>query len=353
VASRTVKWLLPLALLVLVAGALGFGWLRLARLAVEPGPQATQVRIHVTPGEPLRAVLADLAHRGALREPRSFELWVRLTGRSPRIRAGTYDIAANASPADILAQLAAGRVVLEALTVIEGWTFADLRRALEKHPRVKATLRGKSDAEVMATLGRSAEHPEGRFFPDTYRFADGTTDREILTLAYQRMADELAAAWEARAADLPVHSSYEALILASVVEKETGLATERPQIAGVFSLRLKQGMRLQSDPTIIYGLGAAYDGDIRSRDLTADTPYNTYTRNGLPPTPIALPGRESLRAATRPLETGALYFVATGKLDGAHVFSRTYDEHREAVARMLGRLHQRATPRRVEAPSKP
>jgi UPF0755 protein len=187
----------------------------------------------------------------------------------------------------------------------------------------------------MAAIGHPGEHPEGRFFPDTYRFAQGSSDREILQLAYRQMSELLADSWSKRSADLPLRSPYEALTLASVVEKETGLARERPQIAGVFISRLRQGMRLQSDPTIIYGLGAAYDGDIRTRDLQTDGPYNSYTRDGLPPTPISLPGRAAIEAVLHPREDGSLFFVAKGSGDGSHVFSKDYAAHQAAVRSML------------------
>jgi UPF0755 protein len=203
---------------------------------------------------------------------------------------------------------------------------------------VTHALRGKSDSEVMAALGHAGEHPEGRFFPDTYRFAPKTTDLEILGMAYGGMQRIVDAAWQQRSADLPLQSPYEALILASIVEKETGLPAERAHIAGVFVSRLRKGMRLQTDPTVIYGLGASYDGDIRTRDLVTDTPYNTYTRAGLPPTPIALPSRESILAAVRPLETGDLFFVATGTGDGGHHFSKTLEEHAAAVRSYLAHL---------------
>ncbi len=205
-------------------------------------------------------------------------------------------------------------------------------------PHVHSLLKGRSDAEVMAAIGHPGENPEGRFFPDTYRFASGTTDVEILKLAYGSMRDALTEAWNMRAADLPLQSPDQALILASMVEKETGLPAERPRIAGVFMARLRKGMRLQSDPTVIYGLGAAYDGHVHERDLTTDTPYNTYTREGLPPTPIALPGRAALLAVVRPEETGDLYFVATGDGQGGHHFSATLAEHNLAVQHYLQKL---------------
>ena len=222
-------------------------------------------------------------------------------------------------------------MVLEALTVVEGSTFAELRRELANDTDVVTTLAGKSDAEVMAAIEHPGEYPEGRFFPDTYRFAARSTDVEILKLAYASMQRVLNEEWSERADNVPLATAYDALLLASIVEKETGLASERPRIAGVFTSRLRLGMRLQSDPTVIYGLGASYDGDIRTRDLTTDTPYNTYTRVDRAPTPIALPGREALRAAVHPEETGDLYFVATGAGDGAHHFSKTLEEHNAAV----------------------
>jgi len=259
----------------------------------------------------------------------------------PQVKTGRYDIPAGASPAEILRQLAEGRVVLEALTVVEGWTFADMRKVVEAHPQIKVTLRGKDVAEFMTAIGHPGEHPEGRFFPDTYRFAAGTTDRDLFVLAYRKMSEALDSAWATHAEGLPIKSAYEALILASIVEKETGLASERPRIAGVFVTRLKRNMRLQTDPTVIYGIGPSYDGNIRERDLRTDTPYNTYTRAGLPPTPIALPSREALEAVAHPVESGDIFFVATGNGDGSHVFSATLEEHNAAVARYLARLRGR------------
>src|SRR5580704_17786103 len=245
-----------------------------------------------------------LQSRGALNYPREIELYLRLHGRQLTIKAGTYEIAAGASPAAIVDLLQEGRVILEALTIVEGTTFAELRRSLASDADVVTTLAGKSDAQVMSAIGHEGEFPEGRFFPDTYRFAARSTDVEILKLAYASMQRVLEEEWAGRTEDLPYATPYEALILASMVEKETGLASERARIAGVFVTRLRQGMRLQSDPTVIYGLGARYDGELRTRDLTTDTPYNSHTRVGLPPTPIALPGREALHAAVHPDVTG-------------------------------------------------
>ncbi len=328
--------LLLIVLVLLIGAAAYFGgrqWLQNSLSA--PGPHSVTVPLRVAPGEGLKAVLNELARLGALRDARAVELALRAAGRSPVIRTGHYEIAPHASPDDILAQLVAGRVVLESLTVVEGSRFSDFRKALEQHPKVAQTLRGRSDAEVMAAIGHAGEMPEGRFFPDTYRFAEGTTDRELLQLAYRQMNELLTSAWAARAPDLPLRSPYEALVLASVIEKETGLARERPQISGVFTQRLRRGMRLQSDPTVIYGLGEAYDGNIRTRDLQTDTAYNSYTRDGLPPTPIALPGRAAINAALHPAEDGSLFFVATGSGDGSHVFTKDYAAHQAAVKSML------------------
>ncbi len=327
--KRLVLLLLPLAAL---AGA----WQWLDHEFRAPGPAPSALRVRIEPGLAVRAVLQRLDSAGALAHPRLTEVYLRLHRRRFSIKAGEYEIPPRASAEAIVALLAEGRVVLEQVTIVEGATFTDFRRALESDPEVRPTLRGRSDAEVMAAIGHAAEPPEGRFFPDTYRFASGTSDVEILRMAYDRMHQVLADAWAGRVAGLPLHTPYEALILASIVEKETGLAAERPLIAGVFVGRLRKGMRLQSDPTVIYGVGARYDGQVHSRDLATDTPYNTYTRAGLPPTPIALPGRESILAAVRPQETGALYFVATG--EGGHQFSSTLEEHNAAVQRYLARL---------------
>jgi UPF0755 protein len=308
------------------------------------GPLGEVARVEIAPGATVRSVVHQLAKRGVISDAKAVALYQRTHGLQPKIKAGTYDIPPNASPADIFTLLEQGTVVMEQLTVVEGSTFAELRRALEKHPAIVATLRGKTDAQVMAAIGHENEFAEGRFFPDTYRFAAHTTDVDILKLAYASMARVLAEAWEHRREELPIHTPYEALTLASIVEKETGLAAERPRIAGVFTARLRTGMRLQTDPTVIYGLGDKYDGDIRTRDLSTDTPYNTYTRAGLPPTPIALPGRESVFAAVQPEETGALFFVATGDGTGAHYFSKTLEEHNEAVRRYLARIRSSPTP---------
>jgi UPF0755 protein len=332
------KLFVSFVVLVLAAGAAAtIYWQRANATMTAAGPHLANVDLIVKPGATVRAVLVELDARGALANRRAVELELRVHGW-PQIKTGHYEIPAQASPQEILRQLAEGRVLLESLTVVEGWTFADMRRVVEAHPHVKVTLRGEEISELMTAIGHPGEHPEGRFFPDTYRFAADTSDRELYALAYRKMAETLRSAWDARAADLPLANAYEALTLASIVEKETGLASERPHIAGVFTTRLRRNMRLQTDPTVIYGIGPSYDGNIRERDLRTDTPYNTYTRAGLPPTPIALPSREAIEAVTQPLETGDLFFVATGVGDGSHVFSSTLEAHNAAVARYLGRL---------------
>jgi UPF0755 protein len=345
-------------IVIVLAIALEGGYLWLQNAYNAPGPSKDSVRVEVAQGATVRSVLMDLTRQGVLRNPRAVEMYLRLEQhvkhRQPRIQVGMYEIPAGASPAQIMELFDQGRVVLEQLTIIEGSRFVDLRHTLDAHAAVTHTLTGKSDEEVMAALGHAGEFPEGRFFPDTYKFAPKTTDVEILGIAYTAMQHVLDDAWQHRSEGLPIQTPYETLILASIVEKETGLPAERPRIAGVFVSRLRKGMRLQTDPTVIYGLGANYDGYIHTRDLATDTPYNTYTRAGLPPTPIALPGRESILAAVHPLESGEIYFVATGSGDGAHHFSKTLEEHNAAVKSYLVNLRaqqQRAVG--AHAPSAP
>ena len=336
---------MALALAVVAAAA---GYVLLSEEFHAPGPAATAVALKVSPGESTRAVLVRLQGLGAIAHPRAVELYLRLHRRIPRIEIGTYELPAHASPADIIRIFDEGRVVLDQITVVEGARFADFRHELDAQADIAHTLRGKSDAEVMRALGHPGESPEGRFYPDTYRFAPGTSDLTLLAMAYDRMSAVLAKVWQERGPGLPFDTPYQALILASMIEKETGVADERTRIAGVFVNRLRRGMRLQSDPTVIYGLGSQYDGKIHTRDLTTDTPYNSYTRAGLPPTPISLPGLEALFAAVHPDPTDDLYFVATGQ--GGHHFSKTLAEHDEELRAYLARLReeqQAATRRRA------
>ncbi|HSY05539.1 MAG TPA: endolytic transglycosylase MltG [Steroidobacteraceae bacterium] len=326
----------------LVLGALAaagcYAWLE--REYHAPGPGAASSRIDIESGVSLRNVLARLEAVGSVRNARAVEWYLRLQRRSPRVLAGAYEIPAHASAAQILALFESGKVILEQVTVVEGATFAEFLAVLAQQPRVAHTLQGRTPSQIMVALGHPGEAGEGEFFPDTYLFAAGTSDLAILARAYDAMQRALAVAWEGRSAGLPLASPYQALILASLVEKEAALKSERALIAGVFVNRLRSGMRLQSDPTVIYGLGESYDGSIHSRDLARDTPFNTYTREGLPPTPIALPGREALLAAVQPAPTAALYFVASGLGDGAHHFSATLEEHNSAVQTYLTRLRR-------------
>jgi UPF0755 protein len=343
--ERLRRWLrrlgLGAALLLVLLGVVAtllHDWLR--REYFSPGPTTASVRIQVEQGASVRTVLARLEGQGAVHNSRAVLWYLRLLGEHPSVQAGTYEIPPRATPEQIITMFEEGKVLLEQLTVVEGATFDDFLDLLAHEPDVAHTLTGRTPVQVMAALGHPGEDPEGRFFPDTYRFAASTSDAVILGLAYDKMSEALGAAWSARSPKLPFDSPTQALILASMVEKEAQLKSERARIAGVFVTRLRKGMRLQSDPTVIYGLGAKYDGEIHTRDLLTDTPYNTYTRTGLPPAPIALPGRESLMAAVQPEETGDLYFVASGLGDGAHHFSKTLAEHNSAVQAYLARLRQ-------------
>lgn len=281
------------------------------------------------------SIARDLHEQGWLQYPQLWCAWARLQHQTANIKAGEYALHANMTPDELLHLFTSGVVVLHGITFIEGSTFDDMRQVLQQHANIQHTLEKITDAEVMRRLQLVNTHPEGQFFPDTYEFARGTTDMEILSIAQRRMQHELQSAWDSRSIDVPLMSAYEALIMASIIEKESALAADRPKIAGVFFERLRIGMRLQTDPTVIYGMGDSYDGNIRKDDLQRDTPYNTYTRSGLPPTPICLPGAGALQAATHPLRTGALYFMATGQSDGAHYFSRTLEEHNMAIQRYL------------------
>lgn len=293
----------------------------------------TEPYFSIPRGASLRQVADQLAAEGYLSRPDLFIALAYLTGEARRIQAGEYAWAEGVTPPELLTLLTSGRVVQHGITFVEGWTFRQALDALIKDARFSGDLADLSDADIMARLGRPDQHPEGRFFPDTYRFPRGTARLAVLRRAMDRMDAVLAEEWARRAPDLPLDSPYEALILASIVEKETGLAAERSEVAGVFIRRLRRGMRLQTDPTVIYGLGDRYRGRLRKVDLRDDNPYNTYTRDGLPPTPIALPGRAAIAATLSPADGDALYFVAKG--DGGHHFSETLAEHNRAVKRYI------------------
>jgi UPF0755 protein len=258
-------------------------------------------------------------------------------GQHLRAQVGTYELPEGATAQALLNQLNAGQVVLSQVTIVEGWTFMQMRAALDASPDLVHEWQHLDAAAMMRALGRAGVPAEGRFFPDTYRFAAGTSDRRIYELALQRMSERLRQEWDERAPGGVVTNADAALILASIVEKETGREDERAKVAAVFANRLRTGMRLQSDPTVIYGIGARYDGNLRRRDLETDGPYNSYMRTGLPPTPIALPGGASIHAVLHPADSRALYFVATGIGDGSHHFSSTYAEHMMALRDFLKR----------------
>ena len=340
--ARVARGLAVLAVvLAVIAGAAWFGgraWL--AHYLQTPLALEEPRILDVPAGSSLKGVANELAQDGVLKFPAVLTEWARYTGDAARIRAGEYEITPETTAAGLVDLLVRGQAVLHSVTLVEGWTFAEMQAALAAHPALVATETGADAAALMAELGQPGMHPEGWFLPETYRFARGTRDVVILRQAYEAMQSALASAWQERPDDFPLESAYEVLILASIIERETGLDAERDQVAGVFVRRLNKGMRLQTDPTVIYGLGEDFDGDLKRADLRRDTPYNTYTRSGLPPTPIAMPGRASLAAAVSPAEGNALYFVATGKGDGSHKFSATLEEHNRAVAEYLRRLRQ-------------
>jgi UPF0755 protein len=287
------------------------------------------VTFELRAGSSLRFVAGQLAAAGVIGRPEPFELMARLRGDSARLKAGNYEFNGRLTPLLLLERMTRGDVTLFAITFVEGWTFRQMRKLLQEHPKVRVESATLSEAELLRVLDIAQPSGEGWFFPDTYHFSEGTSDLAILRRAHRLMRRHLEQEWSRRAPDLPLKTPEEALILASIVEKETGKPEERPMVAAVFINRLRIGMRLQTDPTVIYGMGEAFDGNIRKSDLATDTPYNTYTRTGLPPTPIAMPGLDALRATLNPAKSDALYFVARG--DGSSKFSRTLAEHERAV----------------------
>ena len=289
--------------------------------------------LEVPRGASMLAVLSSLEAAGITRSHWHWRLYNRLNPAV--IQAGEYQLEPGMRPSELVDMLASGRVISHAFTIVEGWTFNRLKQALAENEILERRLSSLgSDEKLMVSLGQGGMRPEGWFLPETYYFVRGDSDLDILQRAHEAMQEALVSAWEARS-DVPLASPYELLILASIVEKETAVPQERSKIAGVFVRRLLQGWRLETDPTVIYGLGDSYDGDIKKRDLRTDTPYNTYTRHGLPPTPIALPGKDALQATARPAAGSAMFFVADGS--GGHAFSETLDEHNAAVRKMLGK----------------
>jgi len=299
--------------------------------ATSPALPSLPLQFNLKPGTTLRGAAQEMERAGALRHPAFFVLMARFLGMAGKIKAGNYELTETATPYRLLQKIVDGDVTQSSIRFVEGWTFLQMREVLNRHPDLAHATQDLTDEDILRRLEIQQSSPEGLFFPDTYHFASGSSDLRVLRRAQRLMRSHLDARWAGRAADLPLASPYEALILASIVEKETGREEDRPLIAAVLANRLRKGMFLQADPTVIYGLGAAFDGNLRKRDLLADSPYNTYTRAGLPPTPIAMPGLASLTATLNPPASDALYFVSRG--DGTSHFSRTLGEHERAVTK--------------------
>jgi len=317
--------LLGVLLVFAIAAAGGFAWWANQPLVLVTSP----VEVIVKPNSGVASVGRQIQRGGVPIDSHLFQLLARITGHGADLKAGGYQFETGVTPLGVIDKLAKGEVTHYVVTVIEGWEFRKMRAAVDANPALKHDTQGMSDADLMKAIGASETSPEGLFFPDTYLFARGSSDIELYKHAYRAMQRRLNDAWNARAPDLPYRSPYEALVMASIVEKETGQAAERPMIAAVFANRLRKNMMLQTDPTVIYGIGPSFDGNLRKKDLLTDTPYNTYTRTGLPPTPIALPGVQSLMAALSPAKTAALYFVSRG--NGSSHFSNSLPEHNRAV----------------------
>lgn len=325
-----IKLIKSLFVLILFASITVGGWMvyfAFSPLALEQSPHELEIKN----GSSLRAVARQLADEKLIVEPWSFVVLVRILGKAGDIKAGNYLLEGKVTPYQVFLKLTRGDVTQSQLVFIEGWTFRQMRKALDDHPGVRHATLNMPEREILQQIGAEGESAEGLFFPDTYYFSRGMSDISILKRAYRAMQSRLDQAWNGRAPDVPYTTPYEALTMASIIEKETGQPSERPMIAAVFVNRLRIGMRLQTDPTVIYGLGEGFDGNLHKRDLLEDTPYNTYTRAGLPPTPIAMPGAEAIQAALHPAKSQALYFVAKG--NGAHYFSGSLTEHNRAVAR--------------------
>jgi UPF0755 protein len=306
-------------------------WWGVERYAITPLPLADRERFTIAPGSHLGRVANQLAERGLLEWPKLFRLLAQLDGVGDHIHAGDYLLIPGTTPRQLLSMVVEGAVIDYATTLVEGWRFSQWLGSLTSDERIDNDLAGLGSSEIMQRLGRPELHPEGRFFPDTYHFRRGETASTLLQRAMVRMEAILIEEWSGRADSLPLKTADEALVLASIIEKESGQQAERAAIAGVFIRRLIKGMRLQTDPTVIYGIGDSFDGNLRRSDLRRDTPYNTYTRKGLPPTPIAMPGRAAIHAALHPADGDTLYFVARG--DGSHHFSKSLKEHNRAVRR--------------------
>jgi UPF0755 protein len=318
--------LLLLAALVLIGAALAFAWWATRPiLASDKAP----IEFTIPAGSGVKQASRQVTQAGAPVSPLLLEILTRLSGNATKLKAGVYQLQPGTSPWGLVGKMVRGEFVMDSLTIIEGWTFKQMRELINRHPGLRHEARDWSEKELLAKVAPDYKVAEGLFYPETYTFARGSRDIQIYRQAHALMMRRLNEAWEKRDPSLPYKTPYEALTMASIVEKETGHRAERTKIAGVFVNRLRRGMLLQTDPTVIYGMGDRFDGNIRKRDLVTDTPYNTYTRAGLPPSPIALPGGESIHAALNPADTNALYFVARG--DGTSYFSKTLREHEAAV----------------------
>ena len=323
------KGLVSLVVLALALASAAYFWVQGPMSLRSPG--ASPVDVSIEPGTSAKAIAQAVVDAGVETSPTLLFAWFRLSGQSRQMRAGSYEIVPGTSPERLLSMLVRGEESLRTVTLVEGWNWRQVRQALAKADHLKPDSRALDDAALMAQLGRPGLAPEGRFYPDTYSYAKGSSDLAVLQRALKSMDKHLQDAWQARLPGVSLKSPDEALILASIVEKETGQGADRPLISGVFNNRMRIGMRLQTDPTVIFGLGEAFDGNLRRIHLQTDNPWNTYTRGGLPPTPIAMPGKAALLAAVQPAKTQALYFVAKG--DGSSHFSATLDEHNRAVNR--------------------
>ncbi|GGD01865.1 endolytic transglycosylase MltG [Undibacterium terreum] len=323
----SLKKLILLLILLFIAAAAG-----LAYWAAQPIQQSDKsIDFTIKPGSSVRSLASQIVEAGVPQNPYLFELLVRASGKGAKLKAGSYEVEPGITPFRLLDKIANGEFSQATIAIIEGWTFQQMRKLIDAHPAIRHDTAGMSDAELMKKVDADYKWPEGLFFPDTYLFAKGSSDLQIYQQAHAAMLKRLGEAWSARNPSLPYKNLYEALTMASIVEKETGQKSERGLIAAVFVNRLRSGMLLQTDPTVIYGMGDAYKGKIYKRDLLTDTPYNTYTRAGLPPTPIALPGIASISAALNPADSSALYFVSRG--DGTSHFSENLTEHNKAVNR--------------------
>lgn len=330
VAGRVIGFVLLLIVLAASAAAAWF-WTDYSRFRDAPlAMRSNEQTIEVAKGESFRDVVHDIRTADLSRAPPLYwRVLAEQLGVAGKLHAGEYALSQGITPRTLLQNMAQGKVLQRRITLVEGWTFRQVRAALATAAKLDHAAAQLPDAEVMVKIGAGGQNPEGEFMPDTYDYVRGMSDLDVLERAHSAMQDYLAAQWARRDPSIPLQTPYQALILASIVEKETAQASERPEIAGVFERRLKIGMKLETDPTVIYGMGATYNGNIRKSDLQADTPYNTYTRTGLPPTPIALPGRAAIDAVLHPAAGDALYFVARG--DGTHQFSATLAEHNRAV----------------------